>query len=155
MCMCVSWKRSNRFTGKLLWLFKRLGWYCLLGWKFEALFTVVPFSRKSILMSSFMSQMTNSTTFFTDFLPESQCVSISWTVFQNQAHSNKPMFCPFVNISLLKIILCTYHTFFCTFYMVCISQTAKIWWQTSVQAWSSLFVLSPCWIAPEYFLRLK
>ena len=44
------------------------------------------------------------------------------------------------------MILPIYHYFFCKFHMVCSSQPAKIWWQTSIQLWSTLFDLHPFWI---------
>ena len=36
-----------------------------------------------------------------------------------------------------------HHRFFCKFHMVCTCLPPKIWWQTSVPAWSTLFDLPP------------
>ena len=50
-------------------------------------------------------------------------------------HKAKPIFSTFVKItSLYKS-----HVLLCKFHMICISQPAKIWWQTSVQAWSTVW----------------
>ena len=71
--------------------------YCLRIWQMEPLFTVAPFSKKSIVIGLFMSQITVSMT-YTDTtprtlsLPESQYVFTPWTVFLTQVHSGKPMF---------------------------------------------------------------
>ena len=103
-----------------------------------------------------MSQNTVSTIFFTVprtfFSSESQCVSTTWTVFFTQAHSGKPMFrlfikifglkyvSPYISLILLQIL---YN------YIICTSQPPKIWWQTSVQAWSILFDLPSLQIATK------
>ena len=49
----------------------------------------------------------------------------------------KPIFSQFVNMFLLKHD--SLYTFLCKFHMVCTSQPLKIWWQTSVQAWSTVW----------------
>ena len=41
------------------------------------------------------------------------------------------------------------HEFFCEVFIVCISQLSNISWQTSLQAWSTLFELQPFWIASK------
>ena len=62
------------------------------------------FLMKLIVIDPFMSQNTVSMTFFTDccaqnfYLLESQCVSISWTVFLIHACRDKSMFSLFVNL---------------------------------------------------------
>ena len=50
------------------------------------------------------------------------------------------------------MLLCIDNTVFCKFHMVCIFQSPKIWWQTSVQAKST--DLPPFWIISKLiFLR--
>ena len=48
----------------------------------------------------------------------------------------------------------TLHTL-CKFHMVCIFQPPKIWWQTSVEAWSLLFDFPTFWIASKEIFLLK
>ena len=42
------------------------------------------------------------------------------------------------------MLLSIHHTFFCKFYIVCTSQLLKIWYQTSVEAWSTLIFCFFC-----------
>ena len=52
-----------------------------------------------------------------------------------------------------NMILRACRTFISIFHMVCISQRAKIWWQTSVQARSTLFDFPPFWIASKQIVK--
>ena len=102
--------------------------------------TVASFSRKSIVMSTFMSQKIINITFFTD------CCAQNF--FSTKAHSGKLIFSLFVNIFFwLKLAFPTHHEFISKFHLVCTSQPPKIWWQTSVQVWSTLSDLLLLWIA--------
>ena len=109
-------------------------------------------------LSAWPSLLTVTTWTFSLLL--SQCISSPWTVFLMQTHSSKAMFSPFVNIFWLKhASLYTshiLHAFLCKFYTVYSSLPTKIWWQTSIQAWSTV------WFAPilnslkiTVFMRLK
>ena len=69
--------------------------YCLRSWQEEALFTVGPFSRKSIVTGPFMYQKTVNITFLTDGI-------FFLGVFSIQARSGKHIFCSFVNLFLTK-----------------------------------------------------
>ena len=65
------------------------------------------FSRKSIVIASFMSQKTISMTFFTKCCAQKvffirECVVTLWTVFLTHTCCGKFMFSPFVNISWIK-----------------------------------------------------
>ena len=78
--------------------------------------------------------------FWTLSLLESQFVYVPWSVFSTQAFNGKSMFNLFVKIFFdYNMFLHPYHTFFCKFLWVCTSQLLIIWWQTSVQAWSTPF----------------
>ena len=107
-------------------------------------FTVAPSSRKFRAMSTscprrlsaWPSLLTAVTGTFS--LLESQCISTQWTVILSQAHNNNPMFSPCVKIFSTKTRFFVHDTFFYKFYMVCTFWPLKIWWQTSVQTWSTL-----------------
>ena len=54
------------------------------------------------------------------------------------------------------MFLSTHQTFFCKFLIVCTSLLTKNWWQTSVQAWNTLFHLPLVWIASKnYFCEIR
>ena len=42
--------------------------------------------------------------------------------------------------------------FLCKFYVVCTSQSSKIWWQTSFQTWSTLFAIYPLRLGSKQIL---
>ena len=95
------------------------------------------FSMKSIVIDPFMSEKTISITFFTDsytqnFSIAGELVFPLVTIFFIQAHSGKLMFNMFINMLLTN-------TLFCKFHMVCTLKPPKIWWQTSVQAYSTVW----------------
>ena len=72
------------------------------------------------------------------FTQESVCFHSMDCFFFPQAYSSKPICSPFKNIFWQNMLLCRQHTFFCKSDIVCFFQLSKIWWQTSVQAWSTL-----------------
>ena len=76
-------------------------------------------------------------------------------MFSTQFHSGKPMFNP-IKIFLTRICFSQYITYsslnFTCFALLI--PPPQIWWQTSVQAWSTLFDLMLFWIASKrIFLR--
>ena len=70
------------------------------------------------------------------FISESQCASSPESFFSTQAYSSKYMFSSFIKIFWLKH---THHTLSSKIHMVCTCQPVKIKWQTSVQAWSTVW----------------
>ena len=75
-------------------------------------------------------------------------------VFLTQSHSAQCMFSPFVKNFLSKTCFSEVSRIRL---MVCTSEPSKIWWQTSVKAWITLFDLKPFWIVSKqtFFTRLK
>ena len=80
------------------------------------------------------------------FLPEIQCISNHRTSFRLLL-----LVVYYFFFLLLKncFFFRTHLTFFYKFHMVCTSQLIKVWWQTSVQAYSILFDLASFWIASK------
>ena len=97
--------------------------------------------------SVFISQKVNITFFTaprTFTLPESQCVSIQWSVFSTQAHRGKLIFTPFVNIFWLK--QGSLYRFFCKFQSLYFSASKNL---MTVQARSTLLDLLQFWRASK------
>ena len=125
-------------------------------WK--TLFTVEPFSRKSIVMGSFISLETVSINFFPDcctqnflFTRESVFLLYGLSFQFRVVVANSCL----VYIFFIKIYFTVHITHFSVnFTWFALLSCQKFWWQTSVQAKSILFDLSPFWItSKEIFLQ--
>ena len=98
---------------------------CLWGWQYEAVFTVTPFTGKSILMGPFMSQKTVNMTFFTDncnqnfFFAGESVYFHSLDCLFNSGSLWQTLFSPFVNILKQNMLIRTHHIFFSKFHMLC------------------------------------
>ena len=110
---------------------------------------------KSIAIGSFLFQKIVSITLFTE-----NCTGnlffIGTCLFprheQTQTCNSRPMFSQFENIFDYDMLLPVHQKFLSEFHMVCTSRSPKISWQTSVQAWSTLFDFPP---QNKYFRGIK